>query len=149
MGGSPDGNQRDDPANSGAARHLVWPFGHYLYYVARTRCLWPGARICAAHNQGGKNDMTGDEAEKGTASPASAATDHRIEGTQSNDGADGGRDLKAGFPPAAQRALAEAEQRRRLALRNETVKTSEIGGRDGPDPVRYGDWEKGGIASDF
>ena len=26
---------------------------------------------------------------------------------------------------------------------------AEIGGRDGPDPVRYGDWEKGGIAVDF
>jgi hypothetical protein len=25
----------------------------------------------------------------------------------------------------------------------------EFGGRDGPDPVRYGDWEKGGIAVDF
>jgi hypothetical protein len=25
----------------------------------------------------------------------------------------------------------------------------EIGGRGGPDPVRYGDWEKGGIAVDF
>jgi hypothetical protein len=25
----------------------------------------------------------------------------------------------------------------------------EYGGRDGPDPVRYGDWEKGGIAVDF
>lgn len=25
----------------------------------------------------------------------------------------------------------------------------EIGGRIGPDPVRYGDWEKGGIAVDF
>ena len=25
----------------------------------------------------------------------------------------------------------------------------EIGGRDGPDPVRYGDWENNGIASDF
>jgi len=25
----------------------------------------------------------------------------------------------------------------------------EVGGRDGPDPVRYGDWEKGGIAVDF
>ncbi|WP_310498060.1 DUF1674 domain-containing protein [Sandarakinorhabdus sp.] len=25
----------------------------------------------------------------------------------------------------------------------------EIGGRDGLDPVRYGDWEKGGIAVDF
>jgi Protein of unknown function (DUF1674) len=25
----------------------------------------------------------------------------------------------------------------------------EIGGRNGPDPVRYGDWEKSGIAVDF
>ena len=25
----------------------------------------------------------------------------------------------------------------------------ELGGRDGPDPVRYGDWENKGIASDF
>ena len=25
----------------------------------------------------------------------------------------------------------------------------EHGGRDGPDPVRYGDWEKAGIAVDF
>ncbi len=27
--------------------------------------------------------------------------------------------------------------------------TPEVGGRAGPDPVRYGDWEKGGIAVDF
>ncbi len=25
----------------------------------------------------------------------------------------------------------------------------EIGGQDGPDPTRYGDWEKGGRCSDF
>ncbi|MBC7505547.1 MAG: DUF1674 domain-containing protein [Sandarakinorhabdus sp.] len=25
----------------------------------------------------------------------------------------------------------------------------ELGGRDGLDPVRYGDWEKSGIAVDF
>lgn len=25
----------------------------------------------------------------------------------------------------------------------------EIGGRKGPEPTRYGDWEKNGIASDF
>jgi hypothetical protein len=24
-----------------------------------------------------------------------------------------------------------------------------LGGRDGPEPVRYGDWEKKGIAVDF
>ncbi|OYU15352.1 MAG: DUF1674 domain-containing protein [Alphaproteobacteria bacterium PA4] len=26
---------------------------------------------------------------------------------------------------------------------------TEVGGRQGLDPVRYGDWEKGGIAVDF
>jgi hypothetical protein len=25
----------------------------------------------------------------------------------------------------------------------------ELGGRDGPEPVHYGDWEKKGIAIDF
>lgn len=50
--------------------------------------------------------------------------------------------------PAAQRALAEAEDRRRKAA-EDASKPNEIGGRDGPDPVRFGDWEKGGIASDF
>jgi hypothetical protein len=51
--------------------------------------------------------------------------------------------------PAAERALREAEERRR-ARAPETAETPrEVGGRDGPDPVRYGDWEKGGIASDF
>ncbi|MEK9861172.1 MAG: DUF1674 domain-containing protein, partial [Alphaproteobacteria bacterium] len=50
-------------------------------------------------------------------------------------------------PPAAQRALAEAEARRAEA---EAVKLpKELGGRDGPEPVRYGDWEKKGIAIDF
>lgn len=51
--------------------------------------------------------------------------------------------------PAAQRALAEAQARRDQTAQNETAPQREVGGRDGPDPVRYGDWEKGGIASDF
>ncbi|HXF53720.1 MAG TPA: DUF1674 domain-containing protein [Hyphomicrobiaceae bacterium] len=51
--------------------------------------------------------------------------------------------------PAAQRALAEAEERRRLKEQTAKAAPREIGGRDGPDPVRYGDWEKNGIASDF
>ncbi|BDA86830.1 hypothetical protein Sa4125_43720 [Aureimonas sp. SA4125] len=49
--------------------------------------------------------------------------------------------------PAARRALAEAAERRRL--REETVLPPEKGGREGPDPVRYGDWERNGIISDF
>lgn len=50
--------------------------------------------------------------------------------------------------PAAQRALAEAEERRRLATEAQ-ARPREINGRDGPDPVRYGDWEVKGIACDF
>ena len=51
------------------------------------------------------------------------------------------------LPPAAKRALREAEQRRRKAKALELP--TELGGRDGPEPVRYGDWEKKGIAVDF
>lgn len=51
------------------------------------------------------------------------------------------------LPPEAQRALAEAEARRKQAEALELP--PELGGRDGPEPVRYGDWEKKGIAIDF
>lgn len=51
------------------------------------------------------------------------------------------------LPPAAQRALAEAEERRKKAKAPDMP--TELGGRDGPEPVRYGDWEKKGIAIDF
>ena len=51
------------------------------------------------------------------------------------------------LPPAAQRALAEAEARRKVAKAAELP--PELGGRDGPEPVRYGDWEKKGLAVDF
>lgn len=56
------------------------------------------------------------------------------------------------LPPAAQRALAEAEERRRLAdlaAKNAPPKPREINGPTGPEPTRYGDWERKGIASDF
>ena len=52
------------------------------------------------------------------------------------------------LPPAAQRALAEAEERRKKA-KDTAPLPKELGGRDGPEPVRYGDWEKKGIAIDF
>ncbi len=50
---------------------------------------------------------------------------------------------------AAKRALAEAAERRRIAEAEGAAGAKEIGGRKGPEPVRYGDWEKGGIAWDF
>lgn len=52
------------------------------------------------------------------------------------------------LPPAALRALAEAEERRKAAAAKAPL-PKELGGRDGPEPVRYGDWEKKGIAVDF
>ena len=48
---------------------------------------------------------------------------------------------------AAKRALAEAEQRRRLTRVPKLP--PEMGGASGPEPTRNGDWEKNGIASDF
>lgn len=51
------------------------------------------------------------------------------------------------LPPAALRALAEAEARRQAAL--PLGLAPELGGRDGPEPVRYGDWERKGLAIDF
>jgi hypothetical protein len=49
--------------------------------------------------------------------------------------------------PEARRALAEAEARRKAAKAKDLPK--EVGGRDGPEPTRFGDWEKKGITSDF
>ncbi len=49
---------------------------------------------------------------------------------------------------AAERALSEAKARRDNDARR-TPRQPEIGGPSGPDPVRYGDWERKGIASDF
>jgi len=58
------------------------------------------------------------------------------------------------LPPQALRTLAEARERR---TRAETAAArggapagkGEVGGPKGPEPTRYGDWERKGIASDF
>jgi hypothetical protein len=47
--------------------------------------------------------------------------------------------------PAAERALAEAAARRARSTPPEQSKAS----KGGPDPVRYGDWENRGLATDF
>lgn len=54
--------------------------------------------------------------------------------------------------PQARRAVEEAETRRAaLKAMAKTAKPQrkEIGGRDGPEPIRYGDWEVKGRTSDF
>ncbi len=54
--------------------------------------------------------------------------------------------LPQDLPPAAQRALAEAEARRQTAA---PPLAPELGGPKGPEPIRYGDWERKGLAVDF
>ena len=55
------------------------------------------------------------------------------------------------LPAAAQRALAEAAERRAQAVREAAAVKGpkEVQGPKGPEPTRYGDWERKGIASDF
>ena len=56
-------------------------------------------------------------------------------------------DGRKALSPAATRALQEAEERRKAALPEDAP--PEIGGRGGPDPARFGDWEINGRAIDF
>lgn len=51
------------------------------------------------------------------------------------------------LPPAARRALAEAEARR--VAEAEAERPAEVNGRGGAEPTRFGDWERNGIISDF
>ncbi len=48
---------------------------------------------------------------------------------------------------AAKRALEEAKARKAAEAPQDMPE--ELGGRDGPEPTRFGDWEKKGIVSDF
>lgn len=53
------------------------------------------------------------------------------------------------LPEAAKRALAEAEERRKMADAQAKPLPTEHGGPKGPEPTRYGDWDVNGIVSDF
>lgn len=48
---------------------------------------------------------------------------------------------------AAKRALEEAAHRRKEDIKSQLP--PEKGGQEGPEPTRYGDWEKKGIVTDF
>ncbi|MGE7370535.1 DUF1674 domain-containing protein [Neorhizobium sp. NPDC001467] len=70
--------------------------------------------------------------------------------TADNDNAETVMDAPAATKPlsaAAQRALQEAEERRRSAASADMPQ--EFGGRGGADPARFGDWEINGRAIDF
>jgi hypothetical protein len=49
--------------------------------------------------------------------------------------------------PAARRALQEAAERRAKAQAQ--ASPAEQGGPSGPEPTRFGDWERKGLAVDF
>ena len=57
--------------------------------------------------------------------------------------------LRKVLTPAAQRALAEADARRKAAEESAKARPKEFQGPKGLEPTRYGDWESKGIASDF
>jgi hypothetical protein len=55
--------------------------------------------------------------------------------------------VAARIAEAAERAKAEAEARRTKEAKKQLP--PELGGPKGPEPTRYGDWERKGIVSDF
>lgn len=71
----------------------------------------------------------------------------RAAGTPAPDGAEdpGCRPLT----PAAQRALAEAAARRAEPAPSAVEPPTEVAGRGGLEPTRYGDWEINGLTPDF
>jgi hypothetical protein len=78
--------------------------------------------------------------------PTSDVDNSQPERTESPPAAGG---AKKPLTPAAERALAEAATRRAARDRAAAEAPAEVGGPSGLDPVRYGDWEHKGIASDF
>jgi hypothetical protein len=68
--------------------------------------------------------------------------------TPKDDDPENDRSQPRPLTPEALRAMEEAEARRRQR-EGARAHPKEVGGRDGPEPTRFGDWEKGGITSDF
>ena len=83
---------------------------------------------------------------------APAGAGHTAEMSGGPAGSAGAVDIPGAAPgkklsPEARRALEEAEARRRAAPA--AALPTEIGGRAGEEPTRYGDWERKGLAVDF
>nr|WP_209999966.1 DUF1674 domain-containing protein [Phyllobacterium sp. 1468] len=74
--------------------------------------------------------------------------DHRTVTPQADNDDSRQRPTFEQLPPAAQRALKEAEARRK-AEKEKPGQPREIGGRGGKDPARFGDWEIKGRTIDF
>lgn len=51
--------------------------------------------------------------------------------------------------PSPKNQTAELGQKIKDETNKLNKKAKEYGGQEGPDPTRYGDWEKGGRCTDF
>lgn len=100
--------------------------------------------------------QTKDNAAAGKTSAGHGTGANGAEGAPSGACGDAETATPRALPAAAVRALAEAEARRQKGggdksngAHPDRAADTEVGGRDGPEPTRYGDWEKNGIVSDF
>ena len=57
--------------------------------------------------------------------------------------------MTATDPKTPPESTGKTEEEGREATRPDPESVPEIGGRKGPDPTRYGDWEKNGRCIDF
>ena len=57
--------------------------------------------------------------------------------------------MTATDPKTGPKSTGKAEEEGREDTRPDPDTVREIGGRKGPDPTRYGDWEKDGRCIDF
>jgi len=57
------------------------------------------------------------------------------------------REIADRIKEAGKRARDEADARRKAE--KAVPQPKELGGQKGPEPTRYGDWEKNGLISDF
>jgi hypothetical protein len=109
--------------------HAIMPNVRIALAILRSPYhLYAEGLNCAAQFRGWKFAMTDDSSRSATA----ASSPERKQLT-----------------PAAKRALAEAEARKKAAEANAMPMAKEFQGPKGPEPTRYGDWENKGIASDF
>ena len=86
--------------------------------------------------------MSNDQHAADTPKPAETREDGQAQETAAPE-------TKRPLSPAAKRALAEAEARRKALDSRKAEAEREIGGRGGADPARFGDWEINGRAIDF
>src|SRR5260370_39140414 len=109
--------------------HAIMPNVRIALAISRSPYhLYREALNCAAQSRGGKFAMTDDPSQP----PTAASAPERKQLT-----------------PAAKRALAEAEARRKTAEANARPLAKKLQGPKGPEPTRHGEWGNQGMPSEF